>query len=44
MNHGKHVTPEEVSSSANLLTKYFQGKIKASTLVVFSLNLIAVSV
>jgi hypothetical protein len=34
MNHGKHVTPEEVSTSANLLPKYLEGKVKVNTLVV----------
>jgi hypothetical protein len=34
MNHGKHVTPKEVSTSANLLPKYLEGKIKASTSMV----------
>jgi hypothetical protein len=33
MNHGKHVTPEQVSTSANLLPKYLEGKIKVSTSV-----------
>jgi hypothetical protein len=31
MNHGKHVTREEVFMSANILPKYLKGKIKAST-------------
>jgi hypothetical protein len=34
MNHGKHVTPEEVST--NLLPNYLEGKVKANTLVVFA--------
>jgi hypothetical protein len=29
MNHGKHVTTEEVSTSANLLPKYLEEKIKS---------------
>jgi hypothetical protein len=36
MKHGKHVTPEEVSTSTNLLPKYLKGKIKASTSVVYA--------
>jgi hypothetical protein len=31
MNHEKHVIPEKVSTSANLLPKYLEGKIKVST-------------
>jgi hypothetical protein len=34
MNHGKHVIPEEVSTSAKLLPKYLDGKIKVSTSVI----------
>jgi hypothetical protein len=34
MNHEKHVTPEEVFTSANLLPKYLEEKIKGSTSVV----------
>jgi hypothetical protein len=31
MNHGKHVIHQEVSTSTNLLPKYFEGKIKVRT-------------
>jgi hypothetical protein len=31
MNNEKHVTPEKVFTSANLLSKYLEGKIKVST-------------
>jgi hypothetical protein len=34
MNHGKHVIPEKVSTSVNLLTKYLEGRIKVSTSMV----------
>jgi hypothetical protein len=34
MNHEKHVTQEEIYTSANILLKYLKGKIKASTPVV----------
>jgi hypothetical protein len=34
MNHGKHVIPEEDSTSVNLLPKIFGRKIKASTIAV----------
>jgi hypothetical protein len=44
MNHGKHVTPENVSTSVNLLPKYLEGKIKLSTYVIFYLNLSVVLV
>jgi hypothetical protein len=36
MNHGKHVTPKEVSTSANLLPKYLEGKIKMNTSMIFA--------
>jgi hypothetical protein len=44
MNHGKHVIPEKVSMSANILPKYLEGKIKSSTSMVFYINLPVVSV
>jgi hypothetical protein len=31
MNHGKHATPEQISTSVNPLPKYLEGKIKVST-------------
>jgi hypothetical protein len=34
MNHEKHVIPEEISMTVNLLPKYLKGKIKVSTLAV----------
>jgi hypothetical protein len=34
MNHANHVTREKVFMSANLLLKYLEEKIKASTSVV----------
>jgi hypothetical protein len=36
MNHGKHIIPEEVSTFVNLLPKYLEGKIKATTLAGFA--------
>jgi hypothetical protein len=34
MNREKHVTPKQVFTSANLLPKYLEGKIKVSTSMV----------
>jgi hypothetical protein len=34
MNHEKYVTSEKVFTCTNILPKYFEGKIKASTSVV----------
>jgi hypothetical protein len=36
MNNRKDVTPEEVSTSANLLPKYLEGKIKMNTSMIFA--------
>jgi hypothetical protein len=44
MNHGKHVTPEEVFTSVNLLPKIFRRKHKIEYNSGFYLNLSAVSV
>jgi hypothetical protein len=44
MNHAKHVTPAKVSTSANLLPKYLEGKIKVSTSEGFYRNLSIVSI
>jgi hypothetical protein len=39
MNNEKHVTPDEVSTSANLLPKYLVGKSKNEYISGFYLNL-----
>jgi hypothetical protein len=44
MNHGKYIIHEKVFTSVNLLPKYLEAKIKASTSSVFYLNLLVVSV
>jgi hypothetical protein len=42
MNHGKHVISEEVSTSANLLSKIFERKNKIEYNSGFCLNLPAI--
>jgi hypothetical protein len=36
MKHGKHVIPEKVSTSVNLLPKFLEGKIKVRTSTIYA--------